>query len=92
MRRLKEIGSNAYRCAHNAPAAEIYDACDRQGMLVMDEKIAISVSSPELLQRLDWMVRRDRNHPSVDSGRCLMRNLRKGRKSLPDGRAGSAAW
>ena len=64
VRRLKEMGSNAYRCAHNAPAAEFLDACDRQGMLVMDENRNFG-SSPELLQQLDWMVRRDRNHPSV---------------------------
>jgi hypothetical protein len=35
--RLKEMGSNAYRAAHNAPAAEFLDACHRLGMLVMDE-------------------------------------------------------
>ena len=31
IRRLKEMGSNAYRAAHNAPAAEFLDACDRLG-------------------------------------------------------------
>jgi beta-galactosidase len=64
IRRLKEMGSNAYRCAHNAPAAEFLDACDRLGMLVMDENRNFG-SSPELLRQLDWMVRRDRNHPSI---------------------------
>src|SRR5205085_4653378 len=37
IRRLKAMGSNAYRCSHNPPAAELLDACDRLGMLVMDE-------------------------------------------------------
>jgi beta-galactosidase len=64
IRRLKEMGSNAYRCAHNAPAAEFLDATDRLGMLVMDENRNFG-SSPEHLRQLDWLVRRDRNHPSV---------------------------
>jgi beta-galactosidase len=64
IRRLKEMGSNTYRCAHNAPAAEFLDACDRLGMLVMDENRNFG-SSPEYLRQLEWMVRRDRNHPSV---------------------------
>jgi beta-galactosidase len=64
VRRLKEMGSNAYRSAHNAPAAEFLDACDRLGMLVMDENRNFG-ASPEHLKQLDWMVRRDRNHPSV---------------------------
>jgi beta-galactosidase len=64
IRRLKEMGSNAYRCAHNAPAAEFLDATDRLGMLVMDENRNFG-ASPEHLRQLDWLVRRDRNHPSV---------------------------
>ena len=64
VRRLREMGSNAYRCAHNPPAAEFLDSCDRLGMLVMDENRNFG-SSPEYLKQLDWMVRRDRNHPSV---------------------------
>jgi beta-galactosidase len=64
IRRLKEMGSNAYRCAHNAPANEFLDACDRQGMLVMDENRNFG-SSPEYIRQLQWMVRRDRNHPSI---------------------------
>ncbi len=64
LRRLKEMGSNAYRCAHNPPAAEFLDACDRQGMLVMDESRNFG-ATPEKLDQLAWMVRRDRNHPSI---------------------------
>jgi len=64
IRKLKEMGSNAYRAAHNAPANEFLDAADRLGMLVMDENRDFG-SSPEHLQQLEWMVRRDRNHPSV---------------------------
>ncbi|MEI6074136.1 MAG: beta-galactosidase GalA [Verrucomicrobiota bacterium] len=64
IRRLKELGSNAYRCAHNPPAKEFLDACDRLGMLVMDENRNFN-TSPEYMRQLEWMVRRDRNHPSV---------------------------
>jgi beta-galactosidase len=64
IRRLKEMGSNAYRCAHNPPAPELLDACDRLGMLVMDENRNFG-SSPEHLAQLRAMVMRDRNHPSV---------------------------
>lgn len=28
IKRLKELGSNAYRCSHNLPAKEVLDACD----------------------------------------------------------------
>jgi beta-galactosidase len=64
LRRLKEMGSNAYRCAHNPPAKEFLEACDRIGMLVMDENRNFNTSD-ECIRELEWMVRRDRNHPSV---------------------------
>ena len=62
--RLKAMGCNAYRCAHNPPAPELLDAGDRLGLLVLDENRYLSVA-PEHLQDLREMVRRDRNHPSV---------------------------
>jgi beta-galactosidase len=62
--RLKQMGVNAYRTSHNAPAPEILDACDRLGMLVLDETRRMG-NDPEALGQLERMVRRDRNHPSV---------------------------
>jgi len=62
--RLKEMGVNAYRCSHNPPAPEILEACDRLGMLVLDENRILS-SAPENLAQLESMILRDRNHPSV---------------------------
>ena len=62
--RLKEMGSNAYRCSHNPPAPELLDACDRLGMLVIDEN-RLMEPSPEPLGQMEQMIRRDRNHPSV---------------------------
>ncbi|MCL6589513.1 MAG: DUF4982 domain-containing protein [Firmicutes bacterium] len=64
IKRLKEMGANAYRAAHHNPAPELLDACDRLGMLVMDENRNFD-SSPEGLKQLARMVRRDRNHPSI---------------------------
>jgi len=61
---LKGMGCNAYRCAHNPPAPELLDACDRLGMLVLDENRMLD-SSARGLSDLDSMIRRDRNHPSV---------------------------
>ncbi len=64
LRRLKAMGANAIRCAHNAPAAELLDAADRIGIMVMDEHRELSAAD-ETLDRLAWLIRRDRNHPSV---------------------------
>ena len=64
VRKLKEMGVNAIRCSHHPPAAEFLQVCDRLGMLVMDEARNFK-TSPEYIRQLEWMVRRDRNHPSV---------------------------
>ncbi len=61
---LKEMGSNAYRTSHNPPAPELLDACDRLGVLVLDETRMFS-SQPEGLSQLERMIRRDRNHPCI---------------------------
>ena len=62
--RLKEMGDNAYRTSHNPPTPELLEACDRLGMLVMDENRLLG-SDPQNLDRLERLVLRDRNHPSV---------------------------
>jgi beta-galactosidase len=64
IRRLQEMGCNAYRCSHNPPAPELLDACDRLGMLVMDETRHLD-SSPQGLFELESLLRRDRNHPCI---------------------------
>ena len=62
--RLQAMGSNAYRTSHNPPTPELLDACDRLGMLVMDET-RMMASTEEGLSQLERLIRRDRNHPSV---------------------------
>jgi beta-galactosidase len=61
---LKEMGSNGYRSAHNPPTTELLDACDRLGMLVLDENRLLS-SSEDGLKNLSTLLYRDRNHPSI---------------------------
>ena len=62
--RLKTMGTNAYRTSHNPPTPELLDACDRLGMLVLDETRMFG-SNEEALSQLERMIRRDRNRPSV---------------------------
>jgi beta-galactosidase len=61
---LKEMGSNGYRPAHNPPTPEVLDACDRLGLLVLDENRILS-STEDNLKDLETLIYRDRNHPSV---------------------------
>ncbi len=73
---LKASGFNAIRCAHNPPASGFLDACDRLGILVIDEAFDCwregkntydyHISFDDWWQRdLDSMLLRDRNHPSI---------------------------
>ena len=64
IKKLKEMGANAYRCAHNPPSENILDLCDKYGLLVIDENRAFN-ASPETIENLRAHIRRDRNHPSV---------------------------
>ncbi|MFI5252526.1 MAG: beta-galactosidase GalA [Bacteroidota bacterium] len=64
IKRLKEMGCNAYRTSHNPPTPELLDACDKLGMLVMDENRLMG-SAPELAEQFKKLILRDRNHPSV---------------------------
>lgn len=73
---LKASGFNAIRSAHNPPSPAFLDACDRLGMLVIDETFDMwnKAKNPHDYHLFfkDWwqkdvesMVLRDRNHPSV---------------------------
>jgi beta-galactosidase len=73
---LKAAGFNAVRTAHNVPSPAFLDACDRLGLLVLDEAFDVWRTSKvkhdmarafdrTWRQDLDAMVLRDRNHPSV---------------------------
>lgn len=60
---VKETGANAYRCAHNPPASAILDACDKLGLIVIDENRRFWEN--DNLQYIESFIRRDRNHPSI---------------------------
>jgi len=62
--KLKEMGDNAYRTSHNPPTPELLEACDRLGLLVMDESRLLG-SDEANLRRWEGQIQRDRNHPSV---------------------------
>lgn len=73
---LKASGFNAVRTSHNPPSASFLDACDRLGMLVIDETFDMwrdqkNTDDYHLYFDKWWkadvesMVYRDRNHPSV---------------------------
>jgi beta-galactosidase len=73
---LKAGGFNAVRTSHNPPSEAFLNACDRLGLLVMDESFDCwkvgknnndySKYFNQWWQRdLDAMVLRDRNHPSI---------------------------
>jgi beta-galactosidase len=76
LKALKTLGVNAIRTAHNPPAPEFLDLCDRLGFLVMDEMFDCwTVAKNPYDYHLffdEWSQRderdailRDRNHPSV---------------------------
>jgi beta-galactosidase len=104
LERLKAMGCNAIRCSHNAPAAEILDLCDEMGFVVMDENRQFN-PAPDYMAQLEWLVRRDRNHPSVilwsvfneepmqgtEAGVEMVRRMAHTVKTLDDSRPVTAA-
>ena len=73
---MKANGYNAIRTSHNPPSKQFLDACDRLGMLVIDEAFDMwehpkNPSDYSNYFKDNWkndlqsMILRDRNHPSV---------------------------
>lgn len=76
VKKLKEIGFNAIRTAHNPPSAALVEACDRNGMYIFDEafdawRMAKRPGDFSTYFEKYWeeeltnFIRRDRIHPSV---------------------------
>ncbi|WP_119321773.1 beta-galactosidase GalA [Capsulimonas corticalis] len=75
VKKMQAMGANAWRMSHNPPNNELLDACDRLGVLVLDENrhlgdtyvphtYAENTTADDLTD-LDDMIVRDRNHPSI---------------------------
>jgi len=76
LRKLKKAGFNAIRIAHHPAAPATLDACDRLGILVMDElsdmwdqpknpaDFAVSFSR-DWREAMEGMVRKDYGHPCI---------------------------
>jgi beta-galactosidase len=73
---LKAAGFNAVRTSHNPPSETFLDACDRLGLLVIDEVFDgwkekkttydyASIFDQWWKRDLSTMILRDRNHPSI---------------------------
>ena len=76
--KLKEFGCNAIRTSHNPPTPELLDACDRLGMLIMDESRLLGSDSLNM-RKWDDQIRRDRNHPERRDLERRQRAVRRAR-------------
>ncbi len=76
MKLHKDHGYNAIRCAHNPPSRDMLEACDRLGLLVMNEAFDVweyqkNINDYHLYFNEWWkkdmelFMTRDRNHPSI---------------------------
>ena len=74
----KWLNANVLRMSHYPYAEEMYDLCDREGILVVDETPAVGIGAGDKVdpyktfplfdyhaQVLSDMIERDQNHPSV---------------------------
>ncbi len=74
----KWLNANVLRMSHYPYAEEMYDLCDREGIMVVDETPAVGIGAGDKVdpyktfplfdyhrQVLRDMIARDRNHPSV---------------------------
>lgn len=73
---MQKAGYNAVRISHHPPSLAMLEACDRLGMLLLDECFDVWRMGKRPLdyhlyfedwweRDIEWMVKRDRNHPSV---------------------------
>ncbi len=72
------LGANSFRTSHYPYAEEMYDLCDREGIVIIDEVPAVGIgagenTNPYEVMRIHQhhrdvirdMIDRDKNHPSV---------------------------
>ncbi|MCD8143603.1 MAG: beta-glucuronidase [Clostridiales bacterium] len=75
---MRWLGANSFRTSHYPYAEEMYDLCDREGIVIIDETPAVGINAggsedPYQVMRIHQhhrdvlrdMIDRDKNHPSV---------------------------
>lgn len=62
--KIKEVGFNAFRSSHNPATLKLLDACDRLGVLVINENRIIETTKHRI-EDLEELIKSSRNHPSV---------------------------
>ncbi|MCD8340959.1 MAG: beta-glucuronidase [Clostridiales bacterium] len=75
---IRWLGANSFRTSHYPYAEEMYDLCDREGIVIIDEVPAVGINAsgledPYQVMRIHQhhrdvlrdMIDRDKNHPSV---------------------------
>ena len=75
---IRWLGANSFRTSHYPYAEEMYDLCDREGIVIIDEAPAVGINAggekdPYQVMRVRKhhedvirdMIARDKNHPSV---------------------------
>ena len=75
---MRWIGANSFRTSHYPYAEEMYDLCDREGIVIIDETPAVGIGGGEKTNPyksfnihehhkdvIADMIDRDKNHPSV---------------------------
>lgn len=64
IQKIRDVGFNAFRSSHNPATLELLDACDRLGVLVINENRIIETSQHRM-DDLEELIKSSRNHPSV---------------------------
>lgn len=62
--KMQEMGVNAIRTSHNPASPDFLEACDRMGMLVLEEVRLIGINQ-EHQHNVEQLICRDRNHPCI---------------------------
>lgn len=75
---IRWLGANSFRTSHYPYAEEMYDLCDREGVLIIDEVPAVGINCGGSMNPYEVMnikehhedvirdmIARDKNHPSV---------------------------
>lgn len=64
IKKIRDVGFNAFRSSHNPATLELLDACDRMGVLVINENRIIETTKHRM-EDLEELIKSSRNHPSV---------------------------